>query len=97
LVCVLFSWSSVKIFVKEYLFCFLVMELFLIVVFSTLDLLFFYIFFESILIPMFLMIGIWGSRDRKIRAAYLFFFLYPCRFSFDVSWNLIYLCTNRYN
>jgi proton-translocating NADH-quinone oxidoreductase chain M len=50
------------------------MELFLIVVFSTLDLLFFYIFFESILIPMFLMIGIWGSRDRKIRAAYLFFF-----------------------
>jgi proton-translocating NADH-quinone oxidoreductase chain M len=46
----------------------------LVVVFSILDLLFFYIFFESILIPMFVIIGVWGSRERKIRAAYLFFF-----------------------
>jgi proton-translocating NADH-quinone oxidoreductase chain M len=42
-------------------------------VFTVLDLLFFYIFFESVLIPMFLMIGIWGSRARKVRAAYQFF------------------------
>jgi proton-translocating NADH-quinone oxidoreductase chain M len=74
LICTLFSWSSVNIFVKEYLLCFLVMEFFLVVVFSILDLLFFYIFFESILIPMFVIIGVWGSRERKIRAAYLFFF-----------------------
>jgi len=74
LICTLFSWFSVKIYLKEYLLCFLLMELFLIVVFSTLDLLFFYIFFESILIPMFIFIGVWGSRDRKIRAAYMFFF-----------------------
>lgn len=74
LVCVLFSWFSIKVYIKEYLLCFLLMEILLIAVFSTLDLLFFYIFFESILIPMFILIGVWGSRDRKIRAGYLFFF-----------------------
>jgi proton-translocating NADH-quinone oxidoreductase chain M len=42
-------------------------------VFSILDVFLFYVFFESILIPMFLIIGIWGSRERKIRAAYQFF------------------------
>jgi NADH-quinone oxidoreductase subunit M len=42
--------------------------------FSILDLLLFYVFFEAILIPMFLLIGIWGSRERKLRAAYLLFF-----------------------
>ena len=52
----------------------LIMESLLIIVFSVLDLLLFYIFFESILIPMFLIIGIWGSRRRKIRASYLLFF-----------------------
>ena len=51
------------------------MEFFLIGVFCILDLLLFYIFFESVLIPMYLIVGIWGSRERKIRAAY-FFFLY---------------------
>jgi len=45
------------------------------VVFTVLDLIVFYIFFESVLIPMFLIIGIWGSRERRVRAAY-FFFLY---------------------
>jgi NADH-quinone oxidoreductase subunit M len=49
-------------------------DLFLLFVFSALDLLLFYIFFEAILIPMYLMIGVWGSRERKIRAVYLFFF-----------------------
>ena len=37
------------------------------------DLFFFYVFFESVLIPMFLLIGVWGSRERKIGAAYQFF------------------------
>lgn len=46
----------------------------LLVIFSSLDLLVFYIAFESILIPMFLLIGFSGSRDRKVRAAYMFFF-----------------------
>lgn len=49
------------------------METLLIGVFVCLDLLLFYILFESVLIPMFLIIGIWGSRRRKVRASYLFF------------------------
>jgi proton-translocating NADH-quinone oxidoreductase chain M len=59
---------------KEYMIILLLLDLFLLLVFSVLDILFFYIFFEAILIPMYLMIGIWGSRERKIRAVYLFFF-----------------------
>ncbi len=73
-VCLLASWSSVTRDLKSYLISFLGMELILILVFTSLDLIFFYIFFETILIPMFLVIGIWGSRQRKVRAAYLFFF-----------------------
>jgi proton-translocating NADH-quinone oxidoreductase chain M len=73
--CILASWVGIKSNVKEYLIAFLVMESFLIGVFCILDLLIFYVLFESVLIPMFLIIGIWGSRERKIRAAY-FFFLY---------------------
>jgi NADH-ubiquinone oxidoreductase chain 4 len=52
------------------------MEFFLIGVFSILDLLLFYIFFESVLIPMYLIVGVWGSRERKIRAAYFFFYIH---------------------
>jgi NADH:ubiquinone oxidoreductase subunit 4 (subunit M) len=58
---------------KDYLICFLLLEFLLIQVFSVLDLLLFYIFFESVLMPMFLIVGVWGSRERKIRAAYQFF------------------------
>ena len=52
----------------------LLTELLLINVFATLDLFFFYVFFESVLIPMFIIIGVWGSRQRKIHAAYQLFF-----------------------
>jgi len=72
--CILGSWESVSVHVKEYFLCFLALDVLLILVFSVMDLLVFYIFFESILIPMFLIIGVWGSRERKIRAVYLFFF-----------------------
>lgn len=72
-ICLLASWESITYKIKEYLICFLVLDVLLILVFSVLDILAFYIFFEAILIPMFLIIGIWGSRTRKIRAAYQFF------------------------
>nr|WOL37376.1 NADH dehydrogenase subunit 4 [Polyopes affinis] len=72
-ICILVSWSSVKTSLKDYLICFLLLEFLLIQVFCVLDLFLFYIFFESVLIPMFLIIGVWGSRERKIRAAYQFF------------------------
>ena len=73
-ICILSSWKNIKKNFKEYMILLLIMESLLIIVFSILDLLLFYIFFESILIPMFLIVGIWGSRRRKIRASYLLFF-----------------------
>lgn len=62
--------SSANLFVAVFLF----MEALLIAAFSVLDLIAFYAFFEGILIPMFLLIGIWGSRSRKLRAAYYLFY-----------------------
>jgi NADH-quinone oxidoreductase subunit M len=70
--CILFLWNEKLL--KFYLINLFFLELLLLLVFSTLDLLLFYVFFEAILIPMFLLIGVWGSRERKVRAAYLLFF-----------------------
>lgn len=72
--CILISWNSITYKVKEFMIMLLLTELLLINVFSVCDLFFFYVFFESILIPMFIIIGVWGSRQRKIHAAYQFFF-----------------------
>lgn len=70
--CLIFIWQDAN-FLK-YSILLLVIEFFLFVIFLTLDLLMFYAFFEAILIPMYFLIGLGGSRARKIRAAYLFFF-----------------------
>lgn len=72
-VCLLVGWASVQQYIREYVIAFLILETFMLAVFSILDVLLFYIFFESVLIPMFIIIGVWGSRERKIRAAYQFF------------------------
>ena len=88
--CILISWNSIKFRLKEYLIYFLLIEFFLIWVFCVLDVLMFYIFFESILIPMFLIIGIWGSRERKILAAY-YFFLYTLFGSVLMLLSIIYI------
>ncbi len=72
-ICILVAWTTVKTYVKEYCICFLILETLINTVFSVLDILLFYIFFESVLIPMFIIIGVYGSRERKIRAAYQFF------------------------
>jgi len=88
--CLLVSWKSIKINLKEFLIAFLIMEFFLIGVFCILDLLLFYIFFESVLIPMYLIVGIWGSRERKIRAAY-FFFLYTLLGSVLMLLSILYI------
>nr|QBM10212.1 NADH dehydrogenase subunit 4 [Amplexidiscus fenestrafer] len=73
-ICILISWKSIKYLFKEFLLCLLFLEALLIGVFLVLDLLLFYILFEGILIPMFLLIGVWGSREEKVRASYYFFF-----------------------
>jgi NADH-quinone oxidoreductase subunit M len=72
LVCILVSWQSIQYRVKEYMVAFLVMETFMVGVFCALDLVLFYLFFEGILIPMFLIIGIWGG-PRRIYSAFKFF------------------------
>jgi len=68
----IFVWPVYKI--ENYDTLLFLLLICLIGAFLTLDLLFFYIFFEAILIPMFLLIGLFGSRERKIRAAYLLVF-----------------------
>jgi NADH-quinone oxidoreductase subunit M len=69
---VLSSWTVTQR-VREYMLVFLVLETLMIGVFATLDLAMFYVFFEGSLIPMFLIIGIWGGK-RRIQASYKFFF-----------------------
>ena len=88
--CLLASWESVQTDLKKYFMAFLIMEFFLIGVFCILDLLLFYIFFESVLIPMYLIVGVWGSRERKIRAAY-FFFLYTLLGSVLMLLSILYI------
>ena len=73
-ICVLLSWSpSLKTNIKEYNICFLLLEFILLGVFCSLDILCFYILFEAVLIPMFFIVGVYGSRQRRIRASYLLF------------------------
>jgi NADH-quinone oxidoreductase subunit M len=70
--CILSSWNGVTTRVREFMICFLVLEAFIIGVFCALDAVLFYVFFEGMLIPMYLIIGIWGGNNR-IYAAYKFF------------------------
>lgn len=72
-ICILASWDNVKFGMKYFLIAFLLMETLLIAVFVVLDLMLFYIFFESVLIPMFLVVGIWGGSPTRVRAAFLLF------------------------
>lgn len=70
--CIAASWTSIKERVLEYMVAFLILETLVIGVFCALDLLVFYLFFEGQLIPMFLIIGVWGGKNR-VYAAYKFF------------------------
>ena len=70
--CIYASWESISTRVKEYMIAFLIMETMMIGVFCALDFVVFYLFFEGGLIPMFLIIGIWGG-ERRIYATFKFF------------------------
>ncbi|MCC7046585.1 MAG: NADH-quinone oxidoreductase subunit M [Alphaproteobacteria bacterium] len=70
--CVLASWEAVHARVREYMVAFLVLETLMIGTFCALDLVLFYVFFESVLIPMFLIIGVWGG-PRRVYSAFKFF------------------------
>ena len=71
-ICILASWEAVHVRVKEYMVAFLVLETFMVGMFCALDLALFYVFFEGVLIPMFLIIGVWGG-PRRVYAAFKFF------------------------
>ena len=87
--CILASWESIKIRVREYMVAFLVLETLMIGVFCAQDLLLFYLFFEAGLIPMFLIIGIWGGA-RRVYASFKFF-LYTLLGSVLMLLALIYM------
>jgi NADH-quinone oxidoreductase subunit M len=70
--CILASWESIERQVKEYMIAFLVLETLMIGVFCALDLVLFYLFFEAGLIPMFIIIGVWGGK-RRVYASFKFF------------------------
>ena len=63
--CVLASWTNVHSQVREYMIAFLVLETMMVGIFCALDFVLFYVFFEGVLVPMFLIIGVWGGPARS--------------------------------
>src|SRR5882672_10774615 len=70
--CIIASWKSITMRVREYMMAFLLLETLMVGTFSALDLVLFYLFFEGGLIPMFLIIGVWGG-PRRVYASFKFF------------------------
>jgi NADH-quinone oxidoreductase subunit M len=95
--CIIASWESIKFRIKEYIIAFLLLESLVIGVFCALDFLLFYLFFESMLIPMFLIIGIWGGEKRVYAAVK--FFLYTLAGSLFLLIAIIYIYqqTNQFD
>ncbi len=71
-ICVLASWDAIKTRVREYMMAFLVLETMMVGMFASLDFVMFYMFFEGVLIPMYLIIGVWGGQ-RRVYASFKFF------------------------
>ena len=71
-ICIIASWNPIRRRVKEYMIAFLVLETLMVGTFAALDLVLFYLFFEGGLIPMFLIIGVWGG-PRRVYASFKFF------------------------
>ncbi len=94
--CVLASWSYIKTRVQPFMICLLIMETAMLGVFVALDFVLFYILWEAMLIPMYLLIGIWGG-PRKIYAS-IKFFLYTLAGSIMLLVGIIWLYkTNNYS
>jgi len=72
-ICIVLSWGFSIEDTKKYCIAFFSLESILFCVFTSLDLMLFYIFFEAVLIPMYFVVGVFGSRSRRIRASYLLF------------------------
>jgi NADH-quinone oxidoreductase subunit M len=90
--CILASWESIGTRVREYMIAFLVLETMMVGMFAALDFIVFYVFFEAVLIPMFLIIGVWGG-PRRVYAAFKFF-LYTLLGSVLMLLAILYLWYN---
>ncbi|HJD54177.1 MAG TPA: NADH-quinone oxidoreductase subunit M [Rickettsia endosymbiont of Proechinophthirus fluctus] len=95
LICIIGSLFTVKKYIKEYLVCFLLMESFCIGAFTSVNLLLFYLFFEAILVPMYIIIGVWGGKNRIYAA--LKFFLYTFFGSVFFLLSLIYIYSKMHS
>jgi NADH-quinone oxidoreductase subunit M len=71
-ICILSAWQAIHTRVREFMLAFLILETMMIGMFCALDFVIFYIFFEGVLIPMYLIIGVWGG-PRRVYAAFKFF------------------------
>ncbi len=71
-ICILSAWHSIEKRVKEFMVAFLILETFMVGTFTALDSILFYVFFEGVLIPMFIIIGVWGG-PRRIYSAFKLF------------------------
>ena len=71
-ICIISAWDAIKKRVKEFMIAFLILESFMVGTFCALDAILFYVFFEGVLIPMFLIIGVWGG-SRRVYSSYKFF------------------------
>ena len=89
-ICILSNWTDITVKLKYFLISFLILETLQIAVFVVLDLFLFYIFFESVLIPLFFIIIIWGGSSNKYRAAFLLF-LYTLAGSLPMLLSILYI------
>lgn len=96
-ICILCSWKSITVRVKEYHMLFLTLETLIFGVFLSLDILQFYIFFEAVLIPMFIIIGVWGAEDRVYAAFKFFLYTLAGSVLFLLAVIYIYIETNTTN
>ena len=88
----LLSCGTIYVNYKQFVVYVLLVEIFLVMSFCVTNLFFFFVFFESVLIPMYIIIGVWGGRNRKINAAF-YFFLYTLFGSFFLLFGILYIFT----
>ncbi len=96
-ICIITSIFTIKKYIKEFLLCFLLMETFCIGAFASMNLLLFYLFFEIILIPIYIIIGIWGGENRVYAAVKFFLYTFFGSVFFLLSLMYIYSQLHSFN
>lgn len=96
-ICVLCSWTAIEHRVKEFMFCILIMESAMVGVFCALDFILFYIFWEAMLIPMYLLIAIWGGPNKDYASIKFFIYTLFGSVFLLVAIIALYLVTGSFN